>query len=122
METDRGGYKTSQTPSTSTSSPVISFLHVLKVNVGPGCLSLPYAFSLLPNYAVVLGAITIGLCTGFSSLLLPKLVDGTGGSTYTDIGAVYDTVNGVRYGERTVNWSILMQQLSVCTVYFSFVR
>ncbi|GMI41711.1 hypothetical protein TrCOL_g3581 [Triparma columacea] len=41
--------------------------------------------------------------------------------TYTEIGAVYDVVNGSRFGERTVNWSILMQQLSVCTVYFSFV-
>ncbi|GMH73447.1 hypothetical protein TrRE_jg4318 [Triparma retinervis] len=72
--------------------------------------------------------------TGFSSLMLPKLADMNTDmnsdvqngkpkkvGTYTEIGAVYDVVNGSRFGERTVNWSILMQQLSVCTVYFSFV-
>ena len=103
----------------------VSFLHIFKGNVGPGCLSLPYAFSQMPRSLALSSVICLAALTSFNSLILTRLVPSAAAmTTYVDLGRLYDDLNsagGRALGQRIVKLSILMQQLSICCVYFSFV-
>ena len=91
------------------------FLSLLKGNIGPGCLSLPHAFTLAPFPIVIPSFIIIAWLAIINSLKLSRLAKQ--GETYQDCG---NRMLGAR-GGTIVMLSVSLQQLGVCTVYFAFV-
>ena len=106
-----------------TRTSLTSFLHIFKGNVGPGCLALPCAFSSMPVPLAVCAVTFVAVLTSLNSLTLTRLVPHRACLTYSELGKLRDDLRGTgsRCGEKLVTMSILLQQLSICCVYFSFV-
>ena len=97
-----------------------TMIHLLKGNVGPGCLSLPWAFSQLGITCGCMTTILLGLLTSYNALLLVKVKR----KYYPDKTMVtYPDLGDLTYGSKFrffVSSSLISQQLAICTVFFSF--
>jgi len=102
-----------------------AFLHLLKGNVGPGCLSLPWAFSTLGTPLGAAAVFLLGVLTGANgwSVVMARrkwfgLPRPDGAEvTYSDVG---ERAYGTKF-RKYVTASIMLQQLAVCTIFFSFI-
>ena len=93
-------------------------IHVLKGNIGPGCLSLPWAFSQLGLWWGIVSCIILCYwCTYCSWMTVvikrhyPESIH-----TYPDVGT---WAYGPAFG-RFVRLCVSLQQTAICTVYISF--
>jgi solute carrier family 36 (proton-coupled amino acid transporter) len=117
----KGGQQHSQ-PSVSAykQSSLQAYVHFVKGNLGPGCLSLPYAFSLVgpvwgPVAMVLMGAMTVyNMC---SLVKAKQKVQHLGIATFSHVGLYAFG----KAGQFLVDTFLVTMQLSVCTVYFSFI-
>ena len=113
-----------QEPSTSSvvlASRKQTFMNVLKGNVGPGCLSLPFAFSKAGSLLGPLGFFVLSSMAIYNMHLLIQCrerlrQEGKWARTYGEVAKV---VLGVK-GKALVDTFIILTQLGICSVYFSF--
>jgi proton-coupled amino acid transporter len=101
-------------------SNIRTLMNVVKGNVGPGCLSLPYAFSHVGYYLgapliLLLGAFTL---TGW--LMLLRCKQRLAGDLPLSYGDVTARAFGP-IGRSAVNFFVMLTQLGICSVYFSFI-
>ena len=98
-----------------------TYLHILKGNVGPGCLSLPWAVSVLGIPLALMTILTLCCITSYNCWAVLRwkrrhMADRRDVS-YADLGQL-------AYGKRFRNFvlfCVCTTQLCVCTVFFSFV-
>jgi len=99
-----------------------TFVHLVKGYIGPGCLSQPWAYTQLGIKYGVLATVILGYLTSMNSMMVlrHKVRYGAeiqGNPTYSDVGEL-------AYGKwfkLYVVLSVCVQQLAICTVYFSFI-
>jgi proton-coupled amino acid transporter len=99
-----------------------TFINLFRGNIGPGCLSLPFAFSLLGPVASPVLLCFLGFVTVFNMFLLldckqhvnRRVADA---ATYGEV-ALYSLGAS---GQRIVDFFVVLSQLSICLVSFSFV-
>lgn len=100
-----------------------TFLHLVKGYIGPGCLSQPWAYTQIGIQYGVMATIILGILTTYNCLIVMRrkvqFADEFSGShvTYSDVG---ELAYGLKF-RLYVSFSVCIQQLSVCTVYFSFI-
>mmetsp|Transcript_5906 Transcript_5906/g.20361 ORF Transcript_5906/g.20361 Transcript_5906/m.20361 type:complete len:446 (-) Transcript_5906:1133-2470(-) len=98
-----------------------TFMNVLKGNVGPGCLSLPFAFSQAGSLLGPLGFFVLSSMAVYNMHLLIQCRErlrarGQFARTYGEVaGHVLGNV-----GKPLVDTFIVITQLGICSVYFSF--
>lgn len=94
--------------------------HLLKGNIGPGCLSLPWAFSQLGIPLGVVMTFLVGFWTYYNCIILldvkARQTSNRRTVTYSDLGEVAfgKTFRGF------VTSSIVLLQMAICTVFLSF--
>ncbi len=98
-----------------------TFMNVMKGNIGPGCLSLPFAFSQAGSLLGPLGFAVLSSMAVYNMHLLIQCRErlkqqGRWARTY---GEVAGQVLGKR-GKPLVDTFIVLTQLGICSVYFSF--
>lgn len=97
-----------------------TFIHLVKGYVGPGCLSLPWAFSQLGIPLGFVTTVSLSALTSYNALSVMEIKRAemnNRSTTYSDLG-------DLAYGKRFRNYvtvSICAQQLAICTVFFSFI-
>lgn len=130
----------SSSPKTSSAS---TFIHLLKGYVGPGCLSLPWAVSQMGYLGGTLAIALVSFWTSYNCYTIVKIkryiershstIDNheirgmkkswsaaslaSSALTYPDIG---EWAFGETF-EQFISTAVCVQQLSVCTVFFSFI-
>jgi amino acid permease len=132
----------SSSPKTSSAS---TFIHLLKGYVGPGCLSLPWAVSQMGYLGGTLAIALVSFWTSYNCYTIVKIkryiersnndaIDNNNENrgmkksssaislassalTYPDIG---EWAFGETF-EQFISMAVCVQQLSVCTVFFSFI-
>lgn len=93
-------------------------LHLIKGNVGPGCLALPFCFSLLGPFLSAFGVLFIGVVCVYNMWLLVECKKAVlGANNYGDIGFF---VCG-KYGRSIINSFLVFMQVSIGCVYVIFV-
>ena len=98
-----------------------TYLHILKGNVGPGCLSLPWAVSVLGIPLALVTLLSLCAITSFNCWTVVRwkrrhMADRRD-VTYADLGQL-------AYGSKFrsfVLFCVCTTQLCVCTVFFSFI-
>mmetsp|Transcript_32064 Transcript_32064/g.94359 ORF Transcript_32064/g.94359 Transcript_32064/m.94359 type:complete len:567 (+) Transcript_32064:114-1814(+) len=98
-----------------------TYLHILKGNIGPGCLSLPWAVSVLGVPLALVTLLSLCAITSFNCWAVVRwkrrhMADRRD-ITYADLGQL-------AYGARFRNFvlfCVCATQLCVCTVFFSFI-
>jgi proton-coupled amino acid transporter len=107
-----------------------TFFHLLKGYVGPGCLSLPWAFSQLGITVGFLGTILLSFLTSYNCLSVVRVFReqmGEGEATNNAASRkeiTYPDIAAEAYGAKFrtfVTFSVLTQQLAICTIFFSFI-
>eukprot|EP00588_Corethron_pennatum_P014059 CAMPEP_0194279624 /NCGR_PEP_ID=MMETSP0169-20130528/14032_1 /TAXON_ID=218684 /ORGANISM="Corethron pennatum, Strain L29A3" /LENGTH=477 /DNA_ID=CAMNT_0039024071 /DNA_START=24 /DNA_END=1457 /DNA_ORIENTATION=- len=97
-----------------------TFLHLVKGYIGPGCLALPWAFSILGIGWGIAAVLIVGALTSYNALVLVHLKNSECRShraSYSDIGEA-----GYGLGFRSfVDVSVISIQLAVCTVFLTLV-
>mmetsp|Transcript_1499 Transcript_1499/g.3239 ORF Transcript_1499/g.3239 Transcript_1499/m.3239 type:complete len:477 (+) Transcript_1499:59-1489(+) len=97
-----------------------TFLHLVKGYIGPGCLALPWAFSILGIGWGITAVLVVGALTSYNALVLVHLKNSECSShraSYSDIGEA-----GYGLGFRSfVDVSVISIQLAVCTVFLTLV-
>jgi len=127
--------------STKTSS-VSAFIHLLKGYVGPGCLSLPWAVSQMGYAGGTLAIAIVSFWTSYNCYSIVKIKkyiersnmleqEENGGmkksSSATSLASsalTYPDIGEWAFGEtfeQFISSAVCVQQLSVCTVFFSFI-
>jgi len=101
-------------------TPLQTFFAIFKGNVGPGCLSLPWAFSILgiPLGCAITAVITYLVSYNAWTLVRLKrtyLKDGKRGVTYSDVG---ERAYGTKF-RIVVDLSVILLQMAVCTIFIS---
>ena len=104
-----------------------TFIHLVKGYIGPGCLSQPWAYSQIGIRNGIIATVVLGILSSWNCLLVMKRkVQYV--ATYPDqkdrrhVG--YPDIGEVAYGpyfRSYVNLAVCVQQLAICTVYFSFI-
>lgn len=102
-----------------------SFLHLLKGYVGPGCLSLPWAFSQLGLFSGTVACFGLAYWSSYNCWRVVRLKR-TMSSTHHHHHhhVTYPDVARWLYGNKMHHFttaSICVQQLAICTVFLSFV-
>mmetsp|Transcript_23975 Transcript_23975/g.36277 ORF Transcript_23975/g.36277 Transcript_23975/m.36277 type:complete len:493 (+) Transcript_23975:106-1584(+) len=108
-----------------------TFVHLIKGNVGPGCLSLPWAISQLGVVVGVLSIVCLSLWTSYNCwviVLLKRHIEGqatqSGENPYEVTNITYPELGNWAYGKRFRNFissCICTLQLAICTVFMSFI-
>jgi proton-coupled amino acid transporter len=96
-------------------------IHLIKGYVGPGCLSLPWAFSQLGIPGGCLACIVLSYWTSYNCWGVVEIKRSAGTTTAID---TYADVGTWAYGTNFGNYvrsSVCIQQLAICTVYLSFI-
>jgi solute carrier family 36 (proton-coupled amino acid transporter) len=94
-----------------------TFIHLIKGNIGPGCLSLPWAFSQLGVSVGIGTCVVISVWTSYNGWTVLQAKQHAK-DTYPDIGT---RAYGPHFGGYVVQGCICMQQLAICTVFMSLV-
>ncbi|CAN0072498.1 unnamed protein product, partial [Discosporangium mesarthrocarpum] len=97
-----------------------AYIHLVKGNIGPGCLTLPYAFSLVGPLASFIMTTVMAVVTIHNMRLLAHAktkLERYGIHTYGEIG-LYALGKA---GQGAIEVFLVTMQLSICIVYFSFV-
>ena len=96
-------------------SSIQASIHLIKGYIGPGCLSLPWAFSQLGVIWGIVACVVLSIWTSFLAwtIVRAKLP----GETYPDI---VTRVYGPSFGSY-LRKCICFQQLGICTVFVTFV-
>jgi amino acid permease len=95
-----------------------TFVLLVKGNIGPGCLALPFCFSMLGPLLSLPILLTIGIfCVYNMWLLVHCKRNQPGVKTYGELGL---TMFG-RWGEMIIDFFLAVMQLGICCVYFSFI-
>ena len=100
-------------------TPQKAWVHLVKGNVGPGCLSLAAGASQAGETgSLVLGVVIVAVClAGWHMIWQCKVhTQASGARTFGDIG---DRAFG-RRGRDTIEFFVMFTQLAVCCVFFSF--
>eukprot|EP00986_Skeletonema_menzelii_P019425 scaffold27999_cov166-Skeletonema_menzelii.AAC.3 len=126
-------------PKTSSMS---TFIHLLKGYVGPGCLSLPWAISQMGYIVGTLAIAFVSIWTSYNCYTIVKIKryiersnnleqEENGGmkksSSSTSLASsalTYPDIGEWAFGEtfeQFISTAVCVQQLSVCTVFFSFI-
>ena len=98
-----------------------SYINVLKANVGPGCLSLPYAFS---QAGTVLGPVGFSVLAAMALYNMHLLLDcqdrlkrqGVAAKTYGDVAQ--HTLGDS--GRALVDLFVVITQVGICSIYLVF--
>ena len=117
VEYDNGEATTTTT--TATTSETQAIIHLLKGNIGPGCLSLPWAFSQLGLFWGVVWSVVLCVWTSYCAWVTVVIK-----RRYPDRIRTYPDVGTWAYGPHFghfVRICICVQQTAICTVYMSFV-
>jgi len=108
-------------PDEDRTTAIQTFLHILKGNVGPGCLSLPWATSVLGIPLSLLTLLSLCVITSFNCWTMVRWKRNYASDrrdvSYADLGEI-------AYGPRFrayVLCCVCITQLCVCTVFFSFI-
>lgn len=126
---------TSNDPHAPASRTTLSqtFFHLIKGYIGPGCLSQPWAYSQIGIINGIIATIVLGFLTSWNSLIVMKrkVECCKGMSSHKDLnsnrwqnGMTFPDLGEVAYGPRFrsyVTLSVCVQQLAICTIYFSFI-
>lgn len=95
-----------------------TFFLLVKGNIGPGCLALPYSFSMLGTHGSLPFLFVIAvLCIGNMWLLVECKQKVADAKTYGELG-LYAFGRG---GELIIEIFLTLSQLSICCVYMSFI-
>ena len=95
-----------------------TFFLLVKGNIGPGCLALPFTFSMLGSRGSLPFLLLVAiLCIGNMWLLVECKKKVPGAKTYGELGLCAFG----RKGEVLIETFLTMSQLSICCVYFSFI-
>lgn len=95
-----------------------TFILLVKGNIGPGCLALPFCFSMLGPYVSPALVLFIGFFCVYNMWVLVRCKRKVPGvKTY---GELASATLGQR-GETLVEFFLALMQLSICCVYFSFI-
>jgi proton-coupled amino acid transporter len=96
-------------------------IHLIKGYVGPGCLSLPWAFSQLGIPGGCFACIVLSYWTSFNCWGVVEIKRSQQAThtidTYADVGT---WAYGTNFGNY-VRSSVCIQQLAICTVFLSFI-
>jgi len=103
------------------------FIHLLKGYIGPGCLSLPWAFSQLGLWGGCIGCVILSYWSSYNCWVVVKikrhvLQQGPEDPSFLKI-ETYPDVGIWAYGAwfgRYVSTCICVQQMAICTVFLSF--
>lgn len=93
-----------------------TYLHLVKGNIGPGCLSLPWAFSKLGLAGGITSCILLCLWTSYNCHMVVELRRQCSAHTYPEVG---EWAYGKKF-KAFVTICICFQQLAICTVFLSF--
>lgn len=100
-----------------------AMVHMFKGSIGPGCLSLPFAASAVGLKFLPGAMVVLMFCCVYNMFLMVAVKQALQAqpatfwvSTYGDIG--HATFG--RHGRTGVEFFVTLQQLGICTVYFSF--
>eukprot|EP01041_Mallomonas_annulata_P009708 gene9708-20185_t len=95
-----------------------TFVHLVKGNVGTGCLALPFCFSMLGPFWSIIGLGITGTVCVYNMWLVVECKNSlVGAHTYGELGFAAFGKNG----EFIVESFLILMQLSVCCVYFTFI-
>jgi amino acid permease len=95
-----------------------TFILLVKGNIGPGCLALPFCFSMLGPYVSLSFVLFIGFFCIYNMWVLVQCKRKIPGiKTYGELASA--TLGS--YGEALVEFFLALMQLSICCVYFSFI-
>ena len=97
-----------------------TFLHLLKGYIGPGCLSLPWAFSQLGIRLGLLVTISISILTSYNALSIMAIKRAYLNNRNTTYGDLGELAYGPKF-RKIVTFCVCTQQLAICTVFFSFI-
>ena len=100
-----------------------AFIHLLKGNIGPGMLSLPYAFSKLGQVASPIIFLLVALLTVYNIDLLLQCKFTLRKQEAVGIGSFGEIAGhavGPR-GKRTIEFFLCLAQFCICCVYFSYI-
>lgn len=125
------GPPTSGGPSEGASDPdadrtteLQTYMHLLKGNVGPGCLSLPWAVSVLGIPLMLLTLLGLCIITTFNCWAIVRWKRRHGGGAASGRALTYADLGEMAYGPRFrsfVVFCVCATQLAVCTVFLSFI-
>lgn len=104
-----------------------TFVHLVKGYIGPGCLSQPWAYSQIGIRNGIIATLVLGFLSSWNCLLVMKrkvqyVANCPEPERRRHVG--YPEIGEVAYGQYFklyVNFAVCVQQLAICTVYFSFI-
>jgi len=97
-----------------------TLIHLLKGNIGPGCLSLPWAFSQLGLSVGFIATVFLAVLTAYNSLSIIYVKKAHLNHRSTSFGDLGEMAYGSAF-RAFVTASLCLQQLAICTVFISFI-
>ena len=96
---------------------------MFKGSIGPGCLSLPFAVSTVGLWVAPGAMAVLMFCCVYNMFLMVKVKHELTARPATSFVQTYGDIGHVTFGpqgRRIVEIFVTLQQLGICTVYFSF--